>query len=266
MSRDRAVRQHGGRAAARPGRRGGSGQGGRCAVAWRRPARPNRARTGLDAIRARIGGRTPRPWLLSVAFHAVERLRSWTWRGHWAWPTALRRAALRPAALRPAAVPAALLSAAVLSAARLPADGAGLPRPAWGSAGRAPVSHVRLAAVLGAVAVIVGISIGVQPVRQLIIQASTSVLNGGTAPRASAASAGSGTLAAEQTAGRRVARRPASRARAAHPGRHRVTGGTGSPAARGARPVIARRVRHPHGPPRAARPRQPRRPGPRRTR
>src|ERR1700760_73983 len=40
---------------------------------------------GLDRIRARIGDRPPRPWLLSVAFGVLERVRNWTWRGHWAW-------------------------------------------------------------------------------------------------------------------------------------------------------------------------------------
>ena len=41
---------------------------------------------GLDNIRARIGGRPPRPWLLAVLAGAAERVKSVTWRGHWAWP------------------------------------------------------------------------------------------------------------------------------------------------------------------------------------
>ena len=44
---------------------------------------------GLDKIHARIGSRPPRPWLLSVILGVVERVRYWTWRGHWAWPTSL---------------------------------------------------------------------------------------------------------------------------------------------------------------------------------
>ena len=40
---------------------------------------------GLEKIRARIGDRRPRPWLLSVVFGVLGRVRHWTWRGHWAW-------------------------------------------------------------------------------------------------------------------------------------------------------------------------------------
>src|ERR1700747_512669 len=44
---------------------------------------------GLDKIRARIGNRPPRPWLVSVLSGVVDRVRYWTWRGHWAWPGSL---------------------------------------------------------------------------------------------------------------------------------------------------------------------------------
>ena len=37
---------------------------------------------GLDKIRARIGDRPPRPWLLSLLSGLVDRVRHWTWRGH----------------------------------------------------------------------------------------------------------------------------------------------------------------------------------------
>ena len=44
---------------------------------------------GLDKIRARIGGRRPRPRLFSVLFGVVGWARNWTWRGHWAWQDSL---------------------------------------------------------------------------------------------------------------------------------------------------------------------------------
>src|ERR1700759_4547435 len=44
---------------------------------------------GLDKIRNRIGDRPPRPWLLSIIFGVGERVRYWTWRGHWAWTARL---------------------------------------------------------------------------------------------------------------------------------------------------------------------------------
>ena len=50
---------------------------------------------GLERIRARIGGRPPRPWLLTVGADTLDAARHWVWRGHWswhwswAWPTAL---------------------------------------------------------------------------------------------------------------------------------------------------------------------------------
>jgi hypothetical protein len=115
---------------------------------------------GLDAIQARIGGRPPRPWLLSVLAHGAERARYWTWRGHWAWPESL------PGLVQLAA------------AARVPGRGTrGTHRrrsrsPEWGIGG------LRLTAVFGAVAVIAGLSFGVQPFRQAIIQASATMLNG----------------------------------------------------------------------------------------
>src|ERR1700722_3296780 len=40
---------------------------------------------GLERIRARIGARPPRPWLLSFAADAVGLARHWVWKGHWAW-------------------------------------------------------------------------------------------------------------------------------------------------------------------------------------
>src|ERR1700679_3361368 len=52
---------------------------------------------GLSRIRARIGQRPPRPWLVSVLFGGAERVRYWTWRGHWTRPPAPARFAhLRP--------------------------------------------------------------------------------------------------------------------------------------------------------------------------
>src|ERR1700730_5562012 len=43
---------------------------------------------GLDRIRARTSGATPRPWLLSLLMEVILRARHWVWRGHWAWQDA----------------------------------------------------------------------------------------------------------------------------------------------------------------------------------
>src|SRR5580693_4608705 len=54
---------------------------------------------GLERIRARIGDRPPRPWMLTIGADALGTARHWVWRGHWswqwswAWPTALPAAA-----------------------------------------------------------------------------------------------------------------------------------------------------------------------------
>src|ERR1700756_536631 len=44
---------------------------------------------GLDKIRDRIGSPPPRPPALRGLLGAVERVRYWTWRGHWAWTARL---------------------------------------------------------------------------------------------------------------------------------------------------------------------------------
>jgi hypothetical protein len=112
---------------------------------------------GLNRIRARIDGRPPRPYAVSVLAQAAERLRYWTWRGHWAWPEVL------PRLTRPAAPAAAGWQGS--SHAR---GGGG---PEWGFTG------LRLMAAFGAVAVVLGVSFGVQPFRHAIIQASSTMLN-----------------------------------------------------------------------------------------
>lgn len=99
---------------------------------------------GLDKIRARIAERPPRPWLLSVLFGAADRVRNWTWRGHWARPRWLTRLAeVRWPRLRQGSF------------------------PRWGG------WSFRLAAVFAAVAVIASVTLGVRPFRNAILQAST---------------------------------------------------------------------------------------------
>jgi hypothetical protein len=93
---------------------------------------------GLDRIRARIGGRPPRPWLLAVLSGAAERVRSWTWRGHWAWPGRLLTRTF----------------------------------PVPGALGTGRIGVLWLATGLAGIAVIAGVSMGVQPVRQAITAAS----------------------------------------------------------------------------------------------
>ena len=128
---------------------------------------------GLDSIRARIGRRPPRPWLLAVLSGAVERARSWTWRGHWAWPgwplarTHLTRRGRRPRHRKgtPAEKPSR-------RGDRLPLLGA------LGALGGWRTGWLTLAAGFAGIALIASVSFGVQPVRQTIIQAGTTVLHG----------------------------------------------------------------------------------------
>jgi hypothetical protein len=144
---------------------------------------------GLDKIHERIAGRPPRRWLASVLFGVVERVRNWTWRGHWAWPDWRSR----------------------LAEVRWPHLRRGR-FPGWG------IRSLRLAAVLAGVAVIAIITVSVQPLRQAIVQASND-LQGGTPPRAAAGAGGIGTPAA-------VAGNGTSPTAAASPGAGRT--GTGS--------------------------------------
>ena len=123
---------------------------------------------GLDKIRTRIAGRPPRPWLLSVLFGAAERVRNWTWRGHWAQPGWLSR----------------------LAEARWPRLRQGR-FPAWGS------WSFRLAAVFAAIAVIASVTMGVRPFRNAILQASTASHGGGSGSQTIAGTEGSGTRSAE---------------------------------------------------------------------
>lgn len=119
---------------------------------------------GLDKIRDRIGNRPPRPWLLSVLFGVVERVRYWTWRGHWAWTARLPE---------------------------LPGPRKWRSRrsnfPRWG------LGSLRLGVVLAGITVIAVITLGVQPFRQAIIQASATLNGGSPSQRVSAGTEGNGT-------------------------------------------------------------------------
>lgn len=123
---------------------------------------------GLDKIRARIGDRPPRPWLLSVLLGVVDRVRNWTWRGHWAWPSELPR----------------------------------VTRFQWHRRGRFPrwgIGGLRLVTVLAGIAVIAAITLGIQPLRQAILQASNDLQGGGSPSRGSAGTEGSGAQAVAGT-------------------------------------------------------------------
>ena len=132
---------------------------------------------GLDSIRARIGGRPPRPRLLAVLSGAVERARSWTWRGHWAWPGwPLTRAHLTGWSRRPRHRKGTPARKPTRRGDRLPLLGT------LGTLGGLRIGWLTLVSGLASIAVIASVSFGVQPVRQAIIQAGTTVLHGGGYP------------------------------------------------------------------------------------
>lgn len=118
---------------------------------------------GLDKIHARIGGRPPRHWLLSVILGLVERVRYWTWQGHWVWPTSLPKIpGLRGTRSRRSNF------------------------PGWG------FGSLRLVVVLGAIAVIAAVTLGIQPFRHAILQASAALNGGGGPQQVSARTEGNG--------------------------------------------------------------------------
>jgi hypothetical protein len=171
------------------------------------------AADGLERIRARIGGRAPRPWPLAVGADTIDAARRLVWRGHWswhwnwAWPTAL------PALTGPTGLALARVSRLPLPRlGRLPMLGRlpilghlprlrglpmlgdlplprrlprlrRLPRPGQllglgaartsGTASAVGVSWLRPVAVLAGIAIIASVSFGVQPVRQAIIRPAT---------------------------------------------------------------------------------------------
>jgi hypothetical protein len=161
----------------------------------------------LERIRARIGQRPPRPWLVSFAADVLSRARHWTWRGHWAWQLSLAWPATIPA---PSALPWPHLR-------RLSQPGAAQPvasRPDVARPGAAPrsgparprrflrlddVNWLRPVAVLAGIALIASVSFGVQPFRQAIIQASSTVLSGGQPSNGGAGTEGNGTPTGDGT-------------------------------------------------------------------
>ena len=145
-------------------------------------------RDGLDSIRARIGQRPPRPWLLAVLSGAVERVRFWTWRGHWAWPwRPLARAHLPWRARRPRHRKGAPADKPSRRGDTFPLLGTLGGRFGW----------LWLTAGLVGIVVIASVSFGVQPVRQVFIQAGSTVLHGGDPdpPRSGAGTDGAGAQA-----------------------------------------------------------------------
>ena len=140
---------------------------------------------GLDSIRGRIGRHPPRPWLLAILSGAVERARFWTWRGHWAWPGWPRHHQAIPAEKQRR------------RGDRPPLPGMTVILGGW------HVGWLTLVAGLTGMVVIASLSLGVQPVRQAIIQAGTTVLHGGgpypPLPRTDAGTAGTGTPAPDGT-------------------------------------------------------------------
>jgi hypothetical protein len=180
---------------------------------------------GFDRIRARIGRRPPRPWLIAVLAGAAERARSWTWRGHWAWP------GLPPVRAHPPWL------------TRRPRQRNGVPAGEAGRRGdtslrqgaldRRPIGWLWLAAALAGVTVIASVSLGLQPVRQAIIQASTTVLHGGPDPQRSGGADTDGAGARTTTDGTSPASGGGATASGARPG---PTGPSGPMSGAGAAP------------------------------
>jgi hypothetical protein len=165
----------------------------------------------LERIRAKIATRPPQPWLLSVASGAYDRVRHWTWRGHWAWPGSLASAAALPWPR--------LLRLSQASSQSATGGTARVDRPAG-------VGWLRPVAVLAGIAVIASVSLGVQPFRQAIIQASTTVLTGGGQQAGGAGTDGNGTPAGTGASGQ-AGGAPGS---ATSPGHHVGTAMTSGPA------------------------------------
>jgi hypothetical protein len=132
------------------------------------------ATDGLDKIRARIGNRPPRSWLFSVLAGLVDRVRHWTWHGHWTWTWPGHRA-----------WPGSLPGLRALQERRSRRTNF----PEWG------IGWLRLVTVLAGIAVLASIALGVQPFRHAILQASSSLNGGGGPPRGSARTEGNGTQA-----------------------------------------------------------------------
>lgn len=142
--------------------------------------------SGLERIRARTGTRPPRSWLFAVLAGLAERARSWTWRGHWAWPESLPWRATPPWRRRRARNRKGAPGAETGDTTRpLPRQRPLPRRGAW---------WLRPGAALAGIAVILCLGLIVRPFRHAIIQASSTVLKGGTSQqRGAAGTDGNGT-------------------------------------------------------------------------
>ena len=187
---------------------------------------------GLERIRARIGGRPPRPWWLTVGVDTLDAARNWVWRGHWswhwsrAWPTALPAAA--GSALPHLSLPHLVPGCRCPGCRRLPRPGEllGLGQARSGRTGSVlSVGWLRPVVVLAGIAIIASVSFGVQPFRQAIIQASNTVLSGPSQPSGGAGTDGNGSQAGNGTGGPGSGTtRPARTARPRAPARPRRAG------------------------------------------
>lgn len=141
---------------------------------------------GLDRIRARIGRRRPRPWLVAVLAGAAERVRHWTWRGHWAWPESLSWSG-QPAARRKRR-PRHRKGRPGAEAARLTRRFPGL-----GPLARLGPGRLWPAAALAGVVLLAGVALSVQPFRQAIGQGNAIPAPDGGARPGGAGTGGAGT-------------------------------------------------------------------------
>ncbi|HTU73508.1 MAG TPA: hypothetical protein VMG38_08310 [Trebonia sp.] len=142
--------------------------------------------SGLERILARTGRMPPRSWLAGTAAEAFQRVRYWTWRGHWAWqdPAYWRSGEWRSARLAARATAIERRAAAWWARAWRPGMRgwliAGAASPASQSVTRLRgLRWMRLLAGLAAAAAVTAVTAAVPPLRAAFVEVGSTVLTQG---------------------------------------------------------------------------------------